>query len=198
MPKTANQPPAPDEIQVHPSAHVDKSAKIGGNTKIWHFCHIMPGAKIGRNCVIGQNCFIAERAVMGNNVKLQNNVSVYDLVTLEDNVFVGPSAVFTNDKNPRAAFPKNGKWIPTLVKKGATIGANATILCGITIGASAFIGAGSLVSKDIPDYAIAIGLPARIMGWMCACGKKLKFIKNSAQCPCGRKYEKDNLTVKQT
>ena len=180
-------------IFIHETAIVDEPANIGLGTKIWHFSHIMPSVKIGKDCVVGQNCYISSRAVLGNNVKLQNNVSVYDLVELEDNVFVGPSAVFTNDINPRSAFPKGGEWVPTIVKEHATIGANATIICGITIGKAAFIGAGALVNKDVPDFAIVIGMPARIIGWMCSCGKKLRFYSNIAQCECGKKYLKKKL-----
>lgn len=180
-----------EKFYAHETAVIDEPCEIGEGTKIWHFSHIMKGAKIGKNCVIGQNCFIGSRAVIGNGVKLQNNVSVYDLVTLEDHVFVGPSAVFTNDLNPRAKYPKGGKWIPTLVKEGATIGANATILCGITIGKWAMIGAGAVVTKNVPDYAIVTGVPAKITGWICECGEKLNFKKSRAICKkCGRTYEK--------
>lgn len=185
------------EYFVHESSFVDDHASIGKGTKIWHFCHIMSGAQIGENCIIGQNCFVGSRAKIGNGVKLQNNVSVYDLVTLEDRVFVGPSAVFTNDLNPRAAYPKGGKWIPLLVREGASIGANATIICGITIGKNAFIGAGAVVTKDIPDYAIATGVPARVVGWMCECGAKLKFETEKTTCSkCGRTYRKEGNNVR--
>ncbi len=176
----------------HPSAIIDEPVEIGKDTKIWHFTHIMKGAKIGERCVIGQNCFIASRALIHNNVHIQNNVSVYDLVELEDDVFCGPSCVFTNDLNPRAAYPKGGQWIPTLVKKGTSIGANATIVCGITIGKYAFIGAGAVVTKDVPDYAILKGVPARISGYMCKCGEKLSFSNdNTATCKkCKTTYQK--------
>ncbi len=175
----------------HETAIIDEPCEIGEGTKIWHFSHVMKGAKIGKNCVIGQNCFIGSRAIIGNGVKLQNNVSVYDFVTLEDYVFVGPSAVFTNDINPRAKYPKGGKWIPTLIKEGATIGANATILCGITIGKWAMVGAGAVVTKNVPDYAIVTGVPAKITGWICECGEKLKFTRGIATCKkCGRRYQK--------
>ncbi|MDI6839483.1 MAG: DapH/DapD/GlmU-related protein [bacterium] len=179
---------------VHPTAIVDEGAEIGEGTKIWHFSHIMGGAKIGKNCVIGQNCFIARGAVLGNGVKLENNVSVYTFVTLEDYVFVGPSAVFTNDLNPRAPYPKGGKWIPTHVCKGVSIGANATIICGINIGKWAFIGAGAVVTKDVPDYAIVAGVPARLIGWMCECGEKIEFKNGGTSCyKCARKYHKQGL-----
>lgn len=183
----------------HETAVIDEPVEIGAGTKIWHFTHIRSGARIGKNCVIGQNCYIAEKAVLGNNVHVQNNVSIYNLVTLEDDVFCGPSCVFTNDLNPRAAYHKQGldQYLPTLVKKGASIGANATILCGITIGAHAFIGAGAVVTRDVPDYAIVAGVPARIIGWMCECGMKIKFFEGNAICPkCQRRYrkEKDRVT----
>jgi UDP-2-acetamido-3-amino-2,3-dideoxy-glucuronate N-acetyltransferase len=189
-----------EDTYVHSTAYVDEGAKIGDGTKIWHFTHVMSGARIGENCRIGQNCFVGARAVLQNGVKLQNNVSVYDLVTLEDDVFVGPSAVFTNDTNPRAAYPKGGKWIPTVVKRGASIGANATILCGITLGRSCFVGAGAVVTADVPAYAIVIGNPARLAGWMCECGQKIVFASDSlrtACSKCGRTYTKSGLVVKE-
>jgi UDP-2-acetamido-3-amino-2,3-dideoxy-glucuronate N-acetyltransferase len=191
-----------DDIFVHDTACVDAGAEVEEGTKIWHFSHVMKGAQIGKNCIIGQNCFVGSRAVLGNGVKLQNNISVYDLITLEDFVFVGPSAVFTNDVNPRAKYPKGGKWIPTTVKKGASIGANATLLCGITVGNWAFIGAGAVVTKDVPDYAIYTGVPARLLGWMCECGEKLQFDSqednNKIECnKCKRNYSKNGLIVKE-
>jgi len=179
---------------VHESAYVDQPVDVGSGTKIWHFCHISKGAKIGRNCSLGQNVYVGSRVEIGNNCKIQNNVSVYDLVTLEDNVFCGPSMVFTNDMNPRAAFPKGGKWIPTIVKNGASLGANCTIICGHTIGKHAFVAAGSVVRFDVPDFAIVAGVPAKIIGWMCECGEKLTF-GESAVCLCSncqRKYTLNN------
>jgi UDP-2-acetamido-3-amino-2,3-dideoxy-glucuronate N-acetyltransferase len=173
----------------HESAWIDEGAEIGSGTKIWHGCHVMKGAKIGKNCVLGQNCFVASRAVIGNYCKLENNVSVYDLVTLDDYVFCGPSCVFTNDLNPRARYPKFGEWVPTRVKEGATIGANATIICGVEIGRQAFVGAGAVVNRDVPDYGLVVGVPARLIGWMCECGRRLKFQDQKAQCACGRKYK---------
>ena len=178
---------------VHESAYVDPGAKIGKGTKIWHFSHIMSGAKIGRNCNIGQNVFIAKNVKIGNNVKIQNNVSVYEGVTLEDDVFCGPSCVFTNVKTPRAAFPRNRSedYVPTLVKRGATIGANATIVCGVTLGEWCFVATGAVVTKDVPPYALVAGLPARQIGWACRCGLKLELNGEEATCRgCGRRYRK--------
>lgn len=160
-------------MQIHPSAIVDPGAEIGAGTRIWHFCHISTGAKIGRDCVLGQNVFVSGRAVVGDRCKIQNNVSVYDAVELEEGVFCGPSMVFTNVVNPRALIERKNEFRPTRVGRGATIGANATILCGITIGAHAFIGAGAVVTRDVPAHALVVGNPARRTGWMCACGVKL-------------------------
>ena len=188
---------------IHQTSFVDKGAKIGEGTKIWHHSQISEGAQIGQNCVIGHNCFIASKAKLGKGVKLESNIDVWDLVTLEDYVFVGPSAVFTNDLNPRAKYPKSkfpecGKWLPTLVKEGASIGANATIVCGNTIGKWAMIGAGAVVTKNIPDYALAVGIPAKIIGWFCECGNKLEFQPEKAICQiCSRKYEKKGEVVRE-
>ncbi|MDQ7799250.1 MAG: acyltransferase [Candidatus Edwardsbacteria bacterium] len=182
---------------VHESAYVDQPAEIGSGTKIWHFSHVSKGARIGQNCSLGQNVYVGSRVEIGHNCKIQNNVSIYDLVTLEDNVFCGPSMVFTNDMNPRAAFPKGGKWIPTLVKTGASLGANCTIVCGYTIGKHAFVAAGSVARFDVPDYAIVAGVPAKIIGWMCECGGRLDF-KKSDECTCSacqRHYKKQNETL---
>jgi UDP-2-acetamido-3-amino-2,3-dideoxy-glucuronate N-acetyltransferase len=182
---------------VHDSAYVDEPVEIGAGTKIWHFCHVSKGARIGKGCSLGQNVYVGSRTVIGDNCKIQNNVSIYDLVTLENDVFCGPSMVFTNDLNPRAAFPKGGQWIPTLVRQGASLGANCTIVCGITIGRNAFVAAGSLVRKDVPEYAIVAGNPARIIGWMCRCGGRLSFADGkTAVCPaCRLGYTKDGDTV---
>lgn len=182
---------------VHPSSFIDDNVKIGEGTKIWHFCHIMSGARIGKNCKIGQNVFIDRDVKIGNNVKIQNNVSIYRGVTLEDNVFCGPSMVFTNVMNPRSAYPRDiSEYKKTLVKKGATIGANATIVCGTTLGRSAFIGAGTVVTKDVPDYALVYGNPAKLQGWMCECGKKLEFGNEQTKCSrCKRKYVKERERV---
>lgn len=185
----------------HQTVEIQKGAKIGKECKIWQNCQILNGAQIGKNCVIGHNCFISSKAKLGDGVKIESNTDVWDLITLEDYVFVGPSAVFTNDLNPRAKYPKlkfpqYGKWLPTLVKKGVSIGANATIICGNTIGKWAFVGAGAVVTKDIPDYAIAAGVPARITGWTCECGNNLEFQGKKAICKiCQRKYKKSGEKV---
>jgi UDP-2-acetamido-3-amino-2,3-dideoxy-glucuronate N-acetyltransferase len=158
---------------VHESSFVDPGSEIGEGTKIWHFCHIMTGSRIGERCSIGQNCVVSPGVVIGSNVKIQNNVSLYSGVTLEDDVFCGPSMVFTNVINPRSHIIRKDEYRPTLVRRGATLGANSTILCGHTVGRYAFIGAGAVVVRDVPDYALVIGNPGRISGWMCKCGVKL-------------------------
>ena len=158
---------------VHPSAYVDDPCTIGDGAKIWHFCHIMPNAKIGRDSSLGQNVFVASHVVIGNNVKIQNNVSLYSGVELEDDVFCGPSCVFTNVVNPRSQIVRHSQYQRTLVKRGATIGANATIVCGATIGRYAFIGAGAVVRGDVPDYALMLGVPAKQRGWMSRHGHRL-------------------------
>lgn len=157
---------------VHPSAVVDEGAQIGEGTKVWHFVHIMPKAVIGKGCAIGQGCYIAN-VTIGNGVRIQNNVSVYDSVTLEDDVFCGPSCVFTNVINPRSGVARKDEYLPTLVKRGASIGANATIVCGATIGEYAFIGAGAVVRGDVPSRALMVGVPAKRIAWMCDCGVRL-------------------------
>lgn len=174
----------------HPSAVIDEGCKIGSGTKIWHFSHIMPSCTIGQDCNIGQNVVISPEVVLGNRVKVQNNVSIYTGVVCEDEVFLGPSMVFTNVINPRAAINRRDQYLPTIVKKGATIGANATIVCGITIGEYAFIGAGAVVTRDVPAYALVIGNPARQKGWMSAYGHRLEFDANNvAKCPeSGEEY----------
>jgi len=178
---------------VHPTSTIDEPCEIGKGTKIWHYSHIMKGAEIGKDCVIGQNIFIASRVKLGNNVKVQNNVSIYDCVILEDDVFCGPSCVFTNVINPRSHIQRKDEFKETLVKKGSSIGANSTIVCGITIGEYAFIGAGALVTKDVPPYALVYGNPATFKGWMCQCGVKLVFKKNRVKCAeCAKEYELKN------
>lgn len=180
----------------HPTAVIGYPVEIGEGTKIWHFCHIMAGAKIGKNCIIGQNVFIASGAVLGNNIKVQNNVSIYDGVILEDDVFCGPSMVFTNVFNPRSFISRKKEFRQTLVKRGATIGANATVICGNTIGQYAFIGAGSVVTKDVPDYALVYGNPGKVKGWVCQCAEEIVFQSGKAICKsCGKKYKKDQNGV---
>lgn len=168
---------------IHPTAVIDAGATIGEGTHIWHFCHVMPKAVIGSHCNIGQNVFIDNNAQVGNRVKIQNNVSVYNGVTLEDDVFVGPSAVFTNVINPRSFIERKTEFKPTLVQKGASIGANVTIVCGVTIGAYALIGAGAVVTKNVPAHALVIGNPARQQGWVSEAGCKLHF-GNSLEAVC--------------
>lgn len=188
----------------HKTSEIQKGAKIGGETKIYQHSQILKGAQIGKNCVIGHNCFISSGAKLGNGVKLESNIDVWDLVTLEDYVFVGPSVVFTNDLTPRAKYPKRkypeyGKWLPTLIKEGAAMGANATVICGIVVGRWAMIGAGAVVTEDVPDYAIVVGNPARIIGWICECGNKIEFARGKAICRmCKKKYQKkDNKVSKE-
>jgi UDP-2-acetamido-3-amino-2,3-dideoxy-glucuronate N-acetyltransferase len=169
----------------HPSAIIDQPCTIGAGTKIWHFCHICSGASIGERCSFGQNVYVAPTVVIGNNVKVQNNVSIYDGVTLEDDVFCGPSMVFTNVVNPRSAVIRKGEYRPTLVKRGATLGANATVICGHTIGENAFIGAGAVATRDVPAFALVLGVPGRIVGWMSAHGERLPPFdaQGRARCP---------------
>jgi UDP-2-acetamido-3-amino-2,3-dideoxy-glucuronate N-acetyltransferase len=158
---------------VHPSSYIDAGAVIGAGTKIWHFCHVMPGARIGAHCNIGQNVFIQSDVIVGDNVKIQNNVSVYTGVIIEDDVFLGPSCVFTNVVNPRSQINRRAEYQRTIVKRGATIGANSTIVCGATIGRYAFVGAGAVVRGDVPEYAIMLGVPAKQKGWMSRHGHRL-------------------------
>lgn len=161
-------------ISIHPTAIVDDGARIGENSRIWHWVHVCSGARIGTSCSLGQNVFVGNDVVIGNNVKIQNNVSVYDAVTLEDDVFCGPSMVFTNVYNPRSAVNRKAEYRPTLVKRGATLGANCTIVCGVTIGEHAFIGAGAVINKDVPAYGLMVGVPARRVGWMSESGTRLE------------------------
>jgi UDP-2-acetamido-3-amino-2,3-dideoxy-glucuronate N-acetyltransferase len=184
---------------IHESAYVDEDVSIGSDTSIWHFCHVMSGAVIGKKCKIGQNVVIHGSVLVGNNVKIQNNVSLYDGVILEDDVFCGPSCVFTNVINPRSAVPRNldQHYRKTVVKKGASIGANVTIVCGCIIGEGSFIGAGAVVTKDVPDFALVYGNPAQVQGFMCVCGEKLKFSENKCVCAsCGQKYKQENGVIK--
>ncbi|NQT55753.1 MAG: hypothetical protein HQ551_05960 [Desulfobacteraceae bacterium] len=189
-PLTPNALPAALDYFVHESAAIDEGCEIGSGTKIWHFSHVLPGSKIGQNCNIGQNVVIGPDVTIGRNCKIQNNVSVYKGVTLEDGVFCGPSMVFTNVYNPRAEIRKMDQVRPTLVKKGVTIGANATIICGITIGQYAFIGAGAVVNKNVSDYAMIVGNPGKHIGWACECGERLS---DDLMCLiCGKSYEKSD------
>jgi UDP-2-acetamido-3-amino-2,3-dideoxy-glucuronate N-acetyltransferase len=185
---------------LHETSYVDAGANIGAGTKIWHFCHVMAGSQIGRDCNIGQNVFIASGVEIGNRVKIQNNVSVYTGVTVEDDVFLGPSMVFTNVINPRSHIPRKDEYQLTLVRRGATIGANATILCGVTLGEYAFVGAGAVVTHDVPPYALVYGTPAQLQGWMCRCGERLplstQISGEEATCPhCSTHYEKKDWNV---
>jgi UDP-2-acetamido-3-amino-2,3-dideoxy-glucuronate N-acetyltransferase len=179
-----------EEYYVHPTAVVDEGANIGAGTKVWHFCHVMSDTVIGQRCILGQNVFVATGVVLGDNVKIQNNVSLYTGVICEEDVFLGPSMVFTNVMNPRSAVIRKDEYRKTLVKRGASIGANATIVCGITLGRYCFIGAGAVVIHDVPDYALVVGNPAHQTGWMSEAGGKLQFIDSRyAQCPInGEKY----------
>ena len=168
----------------HPSAVIDERCVIGAGSKIWHFCHISAGATIGERCSLGQNVYVAGTAVLGSNVKVQNNVSIYDGVVLEDDVFCGPSMVFTNVVNPRSAVVRKSEYRPTLVQRGATIGANATVICGHTIGEYAFIGAGAVVTHDVPAFALILGVPGRIAGWMSAHGERLPPFDAQGRAVC--------------
>jgi UDP-2-acetamido-3-amino-2,3-dideoxy-glucuronate N-acetyltransferase len=171
--------------QIHPSSIVDPGAQIGEGTRVWHWVHVSSGARIGRNCSLGQNVYVANRVVIGDNVKIQNNVSVYDEVTLEDDVFCGPSMVFTNVYNPRSAFSRKDAYRKTLVKRGASLGANCTIVCGITIGEHAFVGAGAVVNRDVPAFALMVGVPARQLGWMSRLGERLSLpLRGEGEATC--------------
>ncbi len=175
---------------IHESAYVDAGARLGPGTKVWHFCHVMPGAVIGAGCSLGQNVVVMNGTRIGDNVKIQNNVSIYEGVELEDDVFCGPSMVFTNVINPRSHVSRKDEYRRTLVRRGASIGANATVVCGSTLGAYCFVGAGAVVTKDVPPYALVTGVPARRTGWMCACGVKLPSGKGPLRCAsCGAGYD---------
>lgn len=178
--------------QLHPSAIVDEGAQIGQDSRVWHFSHVCAGAVIGERCSLGQNVFVGNKVRIGNDVKIQNNVSVYDNVTLEDGVFCGPSMVFTNVYNPRSLISRKDEYRDTLVKTGATLGANCTIVCGVTIGRFAFVGAGAVINKDVPDYALMVGVPARQIGWMSEFGEQLDLpLSGDAEAKCphsGKRY----------
>ena len=186
------------ESVVHESAYVDDGATIGAGTKVWHFCHVLGGAVIGERCSLGQNVVVMNGTRVGNNVKIQNNVSIYEGVELEDDVFCGPSMVFTNVLNPRSHVSRRNEYRRTLVRRGATIGANATIVCGTTLGEYAFIGAGAVVADDVLDYALMVGVPARRIGWMCQCGERLPDSGRGTCAACGSSYEPDGEGIRRT
>lgn len=185
---------------VHESSYVDEGAEVGDGTRIWHFSHVMAGARIGERCVVGQNVNIGSRAVLGSNVKVQNNVSIYDDVEIEDDVFCGPSMVFTNVLTPRAHVSRKSEYGRTLVRRGATLGANCTVVCGNVIGRYAMVGAGAVVTADVPDYALVVGNPARAIGWVCNCGERINFDGPTAACArCGKKYrQKSDTEIEET
>jgi UDP-2-acetamido-3-amino-2,3-dideoxy-glucuronate N-acetyltransferase len=184
-------------VTIHETAIVEKGAELGDGTRVWHWAHICPGAKIGERCSFGQNVFVGNKVTIGNNVKVQNNVSIYDAVTLEDDVFCGPSMVFTNVFNPRSHIIRKDEYRTTIVRKGATIGANATVICGNEIGRYAMIGAGSVVTKNVPAYALVMGVPAKQVGWMCECGEKLNRATGQVTCiACGKAYEIDRQSCR--
>ena len=178
------------DVFVHESSYVDDGAHIGAGTKIWHFCHVMPGAVIGERCNLGQNVVVMSGTRMGANCRIQNNVSIYEGVELEDDVFCGPSMVFTNVINPRSHVSRKHEYRRTLVRRGATIGANATIICGVTLGEYSFVAAGAVVTKDVPAYALVAGVPGRRIGWMCQCGNRLPDEGTGRCASCGRSYER--------
>jgi UDP-2-acetamido-3-amino-2,3-dideoxy-glucuronate N-acetyltransferase len=182
---------------VHESAYVDAGATVGAGTKVWHFCHVLGGAVIGERCSLGQNVVVMNGTRIGTNVKIQNNVSIYEGVELEDDVFCGPSMVFTNVMNPRSHVSRKNEYRRTLVKRGASIGANATVVCGATLGEYCFIGAGAVVSKDVPAFALRVGVPARRLGWMCQCGERLPDAGVGTCAACGSAYERSGEEIRQ-
>jgi UDP-2-acetamido-3-amino-2,3-dideoxy-glucuronate N-acetyltransferase len=187
------------DAYVHPSSFVDQGAVVGAGSKIWHFSHVMAGAVIGERCNLGQNVVVMPGTRIGNNVKVQNNVSIYEGVELEDDVFCGPSCVFTNVLNPRSHVSRKHEYRRTLVRRGASIGANATIVCGATLGEYAFIGAGAVVTSDVPAYGLMVGVPARRVGWMCQCGERLALTGSTATCgACGAAYAEAAGVLRQT
>lgn len=186
-------------VQIHPSAIVDEGAQIGDGSRVWHFVHVCGGARIGAGVSLGQNVFVGNKVVIGDRCKIQNNVSIYDNVTLEDGVFCGPSMVFTNVYNPRALIERKDEYRDTLIRRGATLGANCTIVCGVTVGACAFVGAGAVVQRDIPDFALVVGVPARQIGWMSAFGERLDLpVTGRGETRCSKsadRYVLDNNRV---
>lgn len=174
-------------VTIHPTAIVDEGAQIGDGSRVWHWTHVCAAAQIGKGCSLGQNVFVGNDVIIGNNVKIQNNVSIYDAVRLEDDVFCGPSMVFTNVYNPRSAITRKNEYRQTIVRRGVTLGANCTVVCGITIGEFAFIGAGAVVNKDVPPYAMMLGVPAKQRGWMCRCAVRLPA-QGKVSCSCGANY----------
>jgi UDP-2-acetamido-3-amino-2,3-dideoxy-glucuronate N-acetyltransferase len=186
-----------DDVFIHPTAVVDDGAQVGPGTKVWHFAHVCSGSRIGARCNVGQNVYIAPTVIVGDGVKIQNNVSLYDGVIVEDFAFLGPSCVFTNVSTPRSEFPRKDRYAPTLVSRGATIGANATIVCPVTLGRYSFVAAGAVVTGDVADFALVMGSPARRTGWVCMCGVKIEFDgKGDAVCAaCGRRYVSEHDAV---
>jgi acetyltransferase-like isoleucine patch superfamily enzyme len=180
---------------VHPTALVD-SATIGDGTRIWAFCHVLPGAVIGRNCNVGDHCFVESNASLGDEVVLKNGVSVWNGVTIESRAFVGPNVAFTNDRAPRAKV-FDSTVVPTFVREGASLGANATIVCGVVVGRYAMVGAGAVVTRDVPDFGLALGNPARVVGYVCRCAHRLSFSDHVARCDCGRSYRQDQSRVEE-
>ncbi len=184
---------------VHPSSFVDEGATVGAGSKIWHFCHVMAGAVLGERCNLGQNVVVMPGTRIGNNCKIQNNVSIYEGVELEDDVFCGPSCVFTNVMNPRSHVSRKHAYRRTLVQRGSSIGANATIVCGVTLGTFSFIGAGAVVTSDVPAFALMVGVPARQVGWMCQCGERLRVSAGRGRCEsCGAEYEETAGALRMT